>query len=372
MKRLTCWFLICAWMLVMLVPTALAVDASRSYTFDLSVNGSNEVHVNPGDVVTVVFTLARSDSEEPYTMYAMQNEIRYDDEFVRPVENGSIVTASVQNQDIALRGGDRAFYMNYVSFADGETWNANQLVGTFQLEILGTAGVTVLKNENYLVSLRDGSDSYQSEANDLTLIVSADCVVHFETNGGTLLEDISVVYGELIPQPEDPVREGYYVEGWYADMDFTEAWDFETMPVQSNMTLYVKWAEGDPAPKNLPAKLIDWLRSLLSGIHLERLADWISGAGAYVLLLGLPLILLILLLIVLLKRKRRVIFVVNGGAPIDPIRVRRGETLENLPIPVRGYSVFCGWYKDEACTDPWYAGVDKVTKRRTKLYAKWL
>ena len=41
-------------------------------------------------------------------------------------------------------------------------------------------------------------------------------------------------------------------------------------------------------------------------------------------------------------------------------------------MPVRGYSVFCGWYKDAAMTDPWYAGVDKVKKRKTKLYAKWL
>ena len=71
-------------------------------------------------------------------------------------------------------------------------------------------------------------------------------------------------------------------------------------------------------------------------------------------------------------KNRPVIFVTNGGAPIDPIKVKRGAKLENLPVPVRGYSIFCGWYKDERFTDPWYAGVDKVTKRRTKLYAKWL
>lgn len=360
MKRLTCWLLIGAWMLTLLGASALAADSSRSYLFDLTVNGSHEVHVNPGDVVTVVFTLERTDSDDAYTMYAMQNEIRYDDEFVRPVENGSIVTAGVQNQDVALRGGDRAFYMNYVSFADGESWNARQLVGTFQLEILGTAGATVLKNENYLVSLRDGSDTYSSAANDLTLIVSADCVVHFETNGGTSLEDVSAVYGECIARPKDPVREGYHVEGWYTDMDLTEAWDFETMPVQRNMTLYLKWAEGDPAPESLLAKL----QGVFSKIPLDKL-------GEYAILLALPLLVLVLL-IVLLKRKRQVIFVVNGGAPIDSIRVKRGETLKDLPVPVRGYSVFCGWYKDEACTDPWYAGVDKATKRKTKLYAKWL
>ena len=81
---------------------------------------------------------------------------------------------------------------------------------------------------------------------------------------------------------------------------------------------------------------------------------------------------MLLLILLLLGRKRRVIFETNGGAPIDPIRVRKNETLKELPVPVRGYSVFCGWYKDAAMTDPWYAGVDKVKKRKTKLYAKWL
>ena len=372
MKRLSCWFFICILALTMLCPSALAVDNSRSYTFDLSVNGSSEVHVNPGDIVTVVFALKRTDSGDPYTMYAMQNEIRYDDEFVRPVENGSVVTASVEHQDIALRGGDRAFYMNYVSFADGEEWIANQLVGTFQLEILGTAGATVLKNENCLVSLRDGSDAYASTANDLTLIVSGDCIVHFETNGGTLLDDRTVLYGEYMEAPEDPVREGYRLEGWYSDIDLTQLWDFATMPVERNMTLYAKWAEGEPESESIWAVIGGCFEDLLSGIDLSGLGSAIAGAGACLLAGLIGLLLLILLILLLCRRKCRVIFVTNGGAPIEAIKVKRGAKLENLPIPVRGYSIFCGWYKDERFTDPWYAGVDKVSRRKTKLYAKWL
>lgn len=368
MKRFTRWFLICLLILTALSPAAFAVDESRSYTFDLSVNGSNEIHAAPGDVITVVFTLKRTDSSNAYTMYAMQNEIRYDDEFVRPVENGSVVTASVQNQDIELRGGDRAFYMNYVSFADGEEWNANQIVGTFQMEVLGTEGVTVLKNENYLVSLSDGSDSYLGEANDLRLIVSSECVVHFETNGGTSLDDVRVPYGEMLERPEDPTREGYSIEGWYSDIDLTEAWDFNAMPVESNMTLYAKWVEGEQT-LSLWQRIIAWFRNLFSGM--APIGHWLAQNGTF-LLLALPVLAIVLLLLLLARRKRTVVFVVNGGAPIDSIRVKRSETLKELPIPVRGNSVFCGWYKDERLTDPWYAGVDKVTKRRTKLYAKWL
>ncbi len=241
MKRFITVFLLLA--LLLCAQAAQAANRTRSYTFDLSVNGQHEMRVQKGDIITVVFTLQRTDSATDYTMYAMQNEIRYDDEFVRVIEDASIVSADVRTKDVPMIDGMREFYMNYVSFADGVQWRANQLVGTFQMEILAESGVSKLTNENYKVSVRDGSDVYAAAANDLTLIVSDECTVTFET---------------------------------------------------------------------------------------------------------------------------------NGGAPIDPIRVKKNDTLDDLPVPVRGYSVFCGWYKDQAMTDPWYAGVDKVKKRKTTLYAKWL
>ncbi len=379
MKRFVRWFFACTLLLALLCPAAHAVDRSRSYSFDLSVNGTNEVHAATGDILTVVFTLKRIDSADPYTMYAVQDEIRYDDEFVRPVENGSVVTSGVQHQDIALRDGDRAFYMNYVSFADGEQWSASQIVGTFQLEVLATGGVTTLKNENYLVSLRDGSDSYLASANDLSIIVSSDCTVHFEPNGGTTLDDIIVPYGSLLACPDAPSRSGFTLDGWYADPELTQPWDFETMPVQQNLTLYAKWQEGSSL--GWWQRFTNWLGVLLAGVDLSWLdlskldlsgvGAWLAKNGAGILLL-LLLGLLLLLILLLRRRKRKLIFMVNGGAPIEAIRVKRGDSPKNLPIPVRGYSVFCGWFKNEALTDPWYAGVDKATKRKTRLYAKWL
>ena len=205
---------------------AYAVDNSRSFNFDLSVNGEHEVHVVPGEVVTVMFKLSRVDSDRAYTMYTMQNEINYDGDFVELVPNGSIVNADIKTREITLRDGSCSFYMNYVSFAAGEEWNASQIVGTFQLKVKGEAGATVLTNNNYKVSLRDGREVYKSDANDLTLIVSSDCIVHFETNGGTPIEDANVLYGEMHPRPEAPIREGYHLEDGYSDIDLTPKWDF--------------------------------------------------------------------------------------------------------------------------------------------------
>ena len=363
MKRIIAWILIC--MSLLAAGCAQAESPARSYTFDLSANGQHELHVQKGDIITVVFTLMRTDAASAYTMYAMQDEIRYDDAFVRIIEDASIVTSEVRTKDLPLVGGERAFYMNYVSFADGVEWKANQLVGTFQMEILADAGVTRLRNENYKVSVRDGSESYPATADDLTLIVSDECTVRFETNGGTPLESVITRYGDRLQRPKDPVKAGWHIAGWYRDIDLVQEWDFEKDIVESNMTLYAKWVEGDPE-SSLIHRIGEWLKSAMTAI-IEALGAWWPW---WLLIPGALIVLLLILL--LLGRKRRVIFETNGGAPIDPIRVRKNETLKELPVPVRGYSVFCGWYKDAAMTDPWYAGVDKVKKRKTKLYAKWL
>lgn len=362
MKRFITGLLLLA--LLLTVQTALAADRTRSYTFDLNVNGQHEVRVQKGDVITVVFTLQRTDSAAAYTMYAMQNEIRYDDEFVRIIEDGSIVSADVRTKDVPLIDGSREFYMNYVSFANGAQWKANQLVGTFQMEILADTGISKLTNKNYKVSIRDGSDVYPATANDLTLIASDECVVSFETNGGTPIEDMIVHYGEKLTKPEDPVKSGWHVEGWYRDIDLTQEWSFDEDTVDSNMTLYAKWAEGEPQ-RGIFTNIWNWIRNLFTGF-----GDLLNAWWPWWLLLPGVLILLLILLL-LLRRGYRVVFETNGGAPIDAIRVKRNDALDDLPIPVRGYSVFSGWYKDQALTDPWYAGVDKVKKRKTTLYAKW-
>lgn len=50
MKRFIAGFLLLA--LLLTAQTALAADRTRSYTFDLNVNGQHEVHVQKGDVIT--------------------------------------------------------------------------------------------------------------------------------------------------------------------------------------------------------------------------------------------------------------------------------------------------------------------------------
>ena len=270
---------------ILLPYVVLTVQASEEkFQFELSVDGKDTKEVESGDVITVVLRLKRTDADEEYTMYAMQDEIRYDSTFLELVEGSAMLGTGIASTDIAMVDRYREFYMNYLSMGGGEKWNADTLLGSFQLKVTGDSGVTKITSEDYLVSFKDGSGSYPCEANDLTIILSTDCVVTFRTNGGSELEDITVQFGEKIPRPEDLKREGYELEGWYTDIHLTEEWDFDEDMVEGNMSLYAKWTEAMEG-------------TAVQGTGAETVCWW------WILLL----IIVILILFWIYKRRKRII-----------------------------------------------------------------
>lgn len=325
------------------VGTASAADNSRECFFELSVDGSDTKQVQPGDVITVAFYLNRTDSSEPYDMYAMQNEIRYDSRFFRLVEGSALLTDGIQSNDLGLRDEYREFYMNFVSMSGGEKWEARRLVGSIQLEVIGQTGVSKITNQDYLVSTADGQDHYEATCQDVTIIISTDCTVSFASNGGTEVADQVANYGEKVQRPEDPVRKGYHIEGWYTDIDLKDLWDFENDTVQGNMTLYAKWAEGDPAGG------FPWL--------------W--------LVIGLLLLALLLLLLLLLLGKKTVSFETGCRAKVKSQKVKKGGCVRRPKDPIRMGRTFAGWYRDEGRMEKWDFENDRVEENMT-LYAKWM
>ena len=250
MKTMNCkkWFVFLLSLLLLLpilsLPASAAGDPVLSY--ELYVDGLDTKEAEPGDIVTVTLYLQRTDSDAAYTMYAMQSEIRYDSTFFELVEDSWTLYNGVNSTDIAVGGGFREFYMNFVSLSGGVQWQARTRVGSFQLRVIGTEGVSTITNEDFLVSKPDGNGSYECDCNVATVIVTADCTVKFETNGGTPIDPIIAIYGELLERPADPIREGKQLVGWFKDIHLTEEWDFENDVVTGNMTLYAKWADGDP------------------------------------------------------------------------------------------------------------------------------
>ena len=332
--------------------TAYATDNSRAFFFELTVDGGNEKKVQPGDILTVVFTLYRTDSDENYDMYAMQNEIRYDSEVFKLVEGSAMLTDGISTTEIGLRDTFREFYMNFVSLSGGESWNAKKMIGSFQLEVIGESGVTKITNQDYLVSTADGKDSFSAACQDVTIILTTDCTVSFETNGGSEIPDMVVQYGDTITRPDNPVRDGYRLVGWYTDLDLQNPWDFDTDKVQGNMTLYAKWEQGSPV-EEAPGD------------------DGSSGLGNLWWLLVLGLRGLLILLLILLLNKKTVKFETNCKMKIQDQKVKKGGYVQRPAEPTRNGRTFAGWYYDAEYTERWDFEADKVEDNMT-LYAKWI
>lgn len=235
-------------LLFLILGTGISVPVSaeeNSFYFELMADGKQEKEVKTGDIITVVLRLKRKDSSDPYMMYAMQDEIHYDSTFFELVEKSEMLSEGITMKDIAMVDQYREVYMNYLSMSGGNQWDADTLIGSFQLKVIGESGVSRITSQDYLISMRDGSGSYPCEENELTIIISTECIVHFMTNGGTEIEDQIVQYGEKVVRPDDPKRKGYRLEGWYKDIHLTEKWDFDKDTVKNNMSLYAKWVEAE-------------------------------------------------------------------------------------------------------------------------------
>jgi len=73
-------------------------------------------------------------------------------------------------------------------------------------------------------------------------IANSGFTVTFDSKGGTDVPAVSDLrYGDLVPEPQPPTREGYVFGGWYSDANCQYPWDFDTMQLPQSMTLYAAW-----------------------------------------------------------------------------------------------------------------------------------
>ncbi|MDE6442511.1 MAG: leucine-rich repeat protein [Clostridia bacterium] len=63
--------------------------------------------------------------------------------------------------------------------------------------------------------------------------------VTFDSRGGSAVESQRIREGNPAVRPQTPIKEGYYLTGWFKEND-TE-WNFDTDRVNDNITLYAGW-----------------------------------------------------------------------------------------------------------------------------------
>ncbi len=180
----------------------------------------------------------------------------------------------------------------------------------------GDLDLTVLKHDLY-----EGNEIASTTVESGKITVKAPNTKHtvtFYTKGGSLVESATdVVSGTTINEPPAPTKEGFTFAGWYKDTLGTDAWNFATDVVTSDMMLYAKW---------IPAA----------------------------------------------QEQYTVTFDSQGGSTVEPATgVVSGTMISEPPAPTKAGYTFEGWYRDAAGTDGWKFAEDAVTSDVT-LYAKWM
>ncbi len=103
-------------------------------------------------------------------------------------------------------------------------------------------------------------------------------IVWFEPNNGNNTSNVYVSQNKTVPEPENPVYEGYTFTGWYTDKDCTELYDFETK-VTSSFTLYGGW-EAETAEADDSTVYEDvvghWAEEYIEYLHREGALDGIA------------------------------------------------------------------------------------------------
>ncbi len=68
-----------------------------------------------------------------------------------------------------------------------------------------------------------------------------------KNNGEPRLKRVMAKKG-LVPEPNEPVRDGYIFQGWYRDPEFKKQWNFFTDDADEGTIIYAKWS-ADPGSK---------------------------------------------------------------------------------------------------------------------------
>ncbi|RPH33194.1 MAG: hypothetical protein EHM93_05855 [Bacteroidales bacterium] len=104
---------------------------------------------------------------------------------------------------------------------------------------------TILKAGNYTYKIT--ANNFSTIEKDLT-VIDFDCHIHeklvyvtyqvsFNTEGGSAIPNQMVSYGDLVPIPKNPIKEGWSFDAWImGDTKF----DFST-PVKSDIVLTARW-----------------------------------------------------------------------------------------------------------------------------------
>jgi uncharacterized repeat protein (TIGR02543 family) len=203
--------------------------------------------------------------------------------------------------------------------------------------------------------------------------------VLFDTKGGNSIPPATgLSYGDRVPRPADPTRDGYTFSGWYLDETGTKAWNFADT-ILGDMTLYAKWvsvATSTETPTPTITQTVQPTASEPTGQPTKQPTiepqptgnEGNEPAGSILPLLGgiLMLILALLLILILLLRHTVTLLVpAAGGIERYRIHIWHGRYIDQYDLPELFRTA--DWYTDQERRIRWDFDEDQV-KKSMKLY----
>lgn len=121
-----------------------------------------------------------------------------------------------------------------------------------------------------------GGGSSSSSSSGSSSFYSYTYTVTFETNGGIKVSSQSVKSGSTAYEPNAPFRAGFTFDGWYADRNLKQKYNFST-PVTANIVLYAKWTgTGETGTGFSDVKTDDWFCSAVNYVVGKKLFNGVS------------------------------------------------------------------------------------------------
>ena len=212
-------------------------------------------------------------------------------------------------------------------------------------------------------------------------------IIKFNSNGGSLVDDILVEEGASFLMPNDPWQEGYVFSGWYFDANLTKPFNLAEVNdniVDDTLELYANWTEaqadsviinfepnggeyvapivepaGEPITEPIPAKV---------GFDF---GGWYSDPDLTILFIFTVMPEEDITLYAAWSLSEYTItFESDGGSIVDPIVQQVGTLVYQPEDPTKENYTFDTWYTDEELTNSYQFTV--MPNQDKTLYASWI
>ncbi|PZT52556.1 InlB B-repeat-containing protein [Paenibacillus silvae] len=208
--------------------------------------------------------------------------------------------------------------------------------------------------------------------------------VTFESNGGTMVSEQLIDYGNPVLEPQPPGRTGYTFTGWYSDAALQQPFNFTTSSIYEDVQLYAGWERNQytvsfdtTGGSPISDQSIRYGDELIlpieptSNTEGQVFAGWFSDSQFTVPFdFSQPIQSNVTLYAKWAARVQQITFETDGGSVIAPQSAAYGDHLSRPADPERTGYTFAGWYTDATHTQPFDFATATVNADIT-LYAGW-